>query len=86
MIVVDWERLAGSDYVTASFGVPAVGQGLGKFLAFLNTVTEAPYSSMHLVGFSLGAHVVGNAGKELGGQVARITGKIKIPSFIVTMQ
>ncbi|XP_045538859.1 pancreatic lipase-related protein 2 [Papilio machaon] len=74
VIVLDWEKLASSDYVTASFGVPAVGQGLGRFLAFLNSVTEAPYSSMHLVGFNLGAHIVGNAGKELGGQIARITG------------
>lgn len=56
-------------------GVPDVGRGLGQFLAFLNRVTGAPFTSMHLVGFSLGAHLVGNAGRELGGRAARITGK-----------
>ncbi|CAG4943607.1 unnamed protein product [Parnassius apollo] len=74
VIVLDWRRLALSDYVTAAYGVPAVGRGLGQFLAFLNLVTGAPFSSMHLVGFSLGAHLVGNAGRELGGRVARVTG------------
>ncbi|XP_047996248.1 pancreatic triacylglycerol lipase-like [Leguminivora glycinivorella] len=54
--------------------VPAVGRGVGQFLRFLNQVTGARFDNMHLVGFSLGAHLVGNAGRELGGQVARVTG------------
>ncbi|CAH2049272.1 unnamed protein product, partial [Iphiclides podalirius] len=74
VIVLDWRRLALSDYATAARGVPAVGRGLGQFLAFLNSVTGAPYNRMHLVGFSLGAHLVGNAGRELGGRAARVTG------------
>ncbi|CAH0718257.1 unnamed protein product, partial [Brenthis ino] len=75
VIVMDWRRLALNPYYpTAARGVPAVGRGLGQFLAFLNGVTGAPFNSMHLVGFSLGAHVVGNAGRELGGRIARITG------------
>nr|AFI64310.1 neutral lipase [Helicoverpa armigera] len=73
VIVLDWRRLALSDYYTAARGVPAVGRGLGQFLAFLNSVTRQPFTSMHLVGFSLGAHLVGNAGRELGGRAARIT-------------
>ncbi|CAD0202238.1 unnamed protein product [Chrysodeixis includens] len=74
VIVLDWRRLALSNYVTAVLGVPAVGRGLGQFLRFLKQVTKQDYSKMHLVGFSLGAHIVGNAGKELNGKVARITG------------
>uniref|UniRef100_A0A2A4K4B9 Lipase domain-containing protein n=1 Tax=Heliothis virescens TaxID=7102 RepID=A0A2A4K4B9_HELVI len=73
VIVLDWRRLALSDYITAATGVPAVGRGLGQFLAFLNQVTGQPFTSMHLVGFSLGAHLVGNAGRELGGRAARVT-------------
>ncbi|XP_047029091.1 pancreatic triacylglycerol lipase-like [Helicoverpa zea] len=73
VIVLDWRRLALSDYATAARGVPAVGRGLGQFLAFLHSVTGAPYNSMHLVGFSLGAHLVGNAGREIGGRAARVT-------------
>lgn len=75
IIVLDWSRLAQSNYVTAVAGVPAIGVGLGRFLAFLNSTTGAPFELMHLIGFSLGAHVVGNAGRELDGKVARITGK-----------
>ncbi|XP_013183851.2 pancreatic lipase-related protein 2 [Amyelois transitella] len=74
VIVMDWRRLALYDYATAVRGVPAVGRGLGEFLRFLSSVTGAGLDSMHLVGFSLGAHVVGNAGRELGGRVARVTG------------
>ncbi|CAH2049273.1 unnamed protein product, partial [Iphiclides podalirius] len=74
VIVLDWRRLAASDYATAARGVPAVGRGLGQFLTFLNRVTNAPFNTMHLVGFSLGAHLVGNAGRELGGRAARVTG------------
>ncbi|KAJ8714589.1 hypothetical protein PYW07_002814 [Mythimna separata] len=73
VIVMDWRRLAISNYVTAARGVPAAGRGLGQFLAFLNSVTGVPFDRMHLVGFSLGAHLVGNAGRELGGRVARVT-------------
>ncbi|XP_028161532.1 pancreatic lipase-related protein 2-like [Ostrinia furnacalis] len=74
VIAVDWRSLAVSGYVTATRGVPEAGRQLGRFLAFLNKVANAPYEKMHLVGFSLGAHLVGNAGRELGGKVARVTG------------
>ncbi|KAI5651299.1 lipase domain-containing protein [Phthorimaea operculella] len=73
VIIIEWRRLAMSNYVTAVRGVPAVGQGLGQFLNFLHRVTGAPYEKMHLVGFSLGSHLVGNAGRETGGRVARVT-------------
>ncbi|XP_022131169.2 pancreatic triacylglycerol lipase [Pieris rapae] len=74
VIILDWSRLARRDYATAAAGVPDVGRGLGQFLNFLHQTTGAPFDRMHLVGFSLGAHVVGNAGRELRGRVARITG------------
>ncbi|XP_013169745.1 PREDICTED: pancreatic triacylglycerol lipase-like [Papilio xuthus] len=74
VIVLDWSKVADKDYITSVEGVPRVGRYLGKFLSFLTTVTNVSISSLHLVGHSLGAHVVGNAGKELGGQVGRITG------------
>ncbi|CAH2087474.1 unnamed protein product [Euphydryas editha] len=87
IIVMEWRRLASSDYITAVAGVPAVGRGLGQFLRFLNSVTGAPFETMHLVGFSLGAHVVGNAGRELNGKVARITVScITVCNYRVTLQ
>ncbi|XP_013183841.1 pancreatic lipase-related protein 2 [Amyelois transitella] len=74
VIVLDWRRLARSNYITAVRGVPAVGKGLGQFIRYLVGVTGARYETIHLVGFSLGAHLVGNAGRELDGRVARVTG------------
>lgn len=78
VIVMDWRRLALSDYATAARGVPDVGRGLGQFINFLINTAGGNLNNVHLVGFSLGAHLVGNAGRELGGRVARITGKYRI--------
>ncbi|XP_060804392.1 pancreatic lipase-related protein 2-like [Amyelois transitella] len=74
VIVLEWRRLAISNYVTAVRGVPIVGKGLGQFVRYLIGVTGARYEDIHLVGFSLGAHLVGSAGRELLGRVSRITG------------
>ncbi|CAG9790947.1 unnamed protein product [Diatraea saccharalis] len=74
VIVLDWRRLAISDYATAVRGVPAVGRGLGQFINFLIQTSGANINNFHLVGFSLGAHLVGNAGRELQGRAARVTG------------
>ncbi|KAG6441558.1 hypothetical protein O3G_MSEX001916 [Manduca sexta] len=74
MIIVDWNQEASKDYISAVSSVPSVGRNLARFLAYLNAATGASYTKMHLIGFSLGAHVVGNAGRYLNGRVARITG------------
>jgi predicted esterase len=60
--------------VTAVRGVPDVGRGLGQFIRFLCETTGARLENFHIAGFSLGAHLAGNAGRELEGKVARITG------------
>lgn len=74
IITVDWSRVAQNDYVTAVRGVPVVGRALGDFIAFLHTNFGLSYQNIHLVGFSLGAHLVGVAGRRVGGRVARVTG------------
>lgn len=73
-----------STYPTAVRGVPDVGRGLGQFLDFLHRTTGVAFSTMHLIGFSLGGHLVGNAGRHLGGRVARITSKLLILIIIST--
>nr|XP_034833224.1 pancreatic lipase-related protein 2-like [Maniola hyperantus] len=73
VIVLDWRRLALAPYPTAARGVPDIGRGLGQFLNFLHRTTGVAFNTIHLIGFSLGGHVVGNAGRYLGGRVARIT-------------
>lgn len=75
VIVVDWRALASSSYSTAAAGVPNVGQFLGNFLIWLINTAGGNWNNVHLVGFSLGAHVVGSAGRTAGGRASRITGK-----------
>lgn len=74
VIVVDWSALANSNYVSAAAGAPGVGQFLGNFLVWLINTAGGNWNQVHLVGFSLGAHIVGNAGRTAGGRPARVTG------------
>lgn len=75
VIVVDWRDLANRNYVTAANGVPGVGQFLGNFLIWLINTAGGNWNNVHLVGFSLGAHVVGNAGRTAGRRPRRVTGR-----------
>ncbi|XP_041975195.1 lipase member H-A-like isoform X2 [Aricia agestis] len=75
VIVLDWSRLANNPlYSTAAAGVPNVGQHLGNFLIWLFNTAGGNWNNLHLVGFSLGAHVVGNAGRTASGRPGRVTG------------
>ncbi|KAL0901743.1 hypothetical protein ABMA27_006921 [Loxostege sticticalis] len=74
VIVVDWSGLAGQAYNTAANGVPDVGRHLGNFLTWLLRDFGGNWNNVHLVGFSLGAHVVGNAGRQAAGTPSRVTG------------
>ncbi|CAG4979596.1 unnamed protein product [Parnassius apollo] len=74
VIVVDWGAVAGANYISAVSGVPSVGQHLGNFLIWLINTAGGNWNNVHLIGFSLGAHVVGNAGRTAGGLPARVTG------------
>ncbi|XP_022117282.2 lipase member H-A-like isoform X3 [Pieris rapae] len=74
VIVVDWNRLASQGYNTAARGVPDVGNHLGRFIQFLFNTAGGNWNDLHLVGFSLGAHIVGNAGRQIGGRARRVTG------------
>ncbi|CAH0766995.1 unnamed protein product [Diatraea saccharalis] len=67
VIVVDWRALANSNYASAVIGVPSVGQFLGNFLVWLFNNAGGNWNQLHLVGFSLGAHIVGNAIHTDGG-------------------
>ncbi|XP_053611772.1 pancreatic triacylglycerol lipase-like [Plodia interpunctella] len=74
VIVVDWRGSAGGLYTTSVWAVPSVGQFLGDFLTWLIETAGGNWNNVHLIGFSLGAHVVGNAGRHTGGRPARVTG------------
>lgn len=70
VVCVDWSP--GStipNYVRAAANTRLVGRQLAKLVRSL----DVPLHKLHLIGFSLGAHVAGFAGAELG-NVSRITG------------
>ncbi|XP_050554732.1 phospholipase A1 member A [Spodoptera frugiperda] len=61
IIVVDWGVAANVNYILASYNVASVGRLLTEFLNFL--IGEGvSMDDVHLIGHSLGAHVVGIAG------------------------
>lgn len=80
-IAVDWETMANNAnyYASASDTLP-VGILTGQFINFLIS-QGVTYSKLHVIGFSLGAHVAGNAGAAVTGTLPRITGKSKIPQL-----
>ncbi|KAI5639761.1 lipase domain-containing protein [Phthorimaea operculella] len=75
VIVLDWRRAASApNYFSSARIVPEIGAHLGQFLAWLIENAGGDWNRVHLVGHSLGAHVIGNAGRTVGGRIARITG------------
>ncbi|KAF9412368.1 hypothetical protein HW555_009113 [Spodoptera exigua] len=77
VIVVDWAREAGQGYSDARKAVPLVADHLANFITWLENEARLIRSTLHLVGFNLGAHIVGQAGRRLDqglGRIGRITG------------
>ena len=79
VISVDWATLAAfPKYAQAALATEAVGLYLAKFLDFLLATSATLPTSVHIVGYSLGAHVAGSAGDHFmrltNNRIARITG------------
>lgn len=77
VILVDWTNLsAGPWYGQAAQNTIVVADVLAKFLRAFHKSGELSLDRVHLIGFSLGAQVVGMAGKHLRAWhlVNRITG------------
>ncbi|KAK6629854.1 hypothetical protein RUM43_003675 [Polyplax serrata] len=76
MIIVDWGSLCSFPYYAAAVkNTRVVGKYLARFLTFLHNSQIIPISTVHVIGFSLGAEVAGFTGKALGKNVLpRITG------------
>ncbi|CAD6996071.1 unnamed protein product [Ceratitis capitata] len=65
VFTVDWGRGAVTDYLTASYRVKPVGKVLAKFIDFLQREAGIRYEDLHVIGFSMGAHIAGIAGKHV---------------------
>lgn len=74
VIVVDWLSSAQNHYVVAAQNTRAVGQEIAHFIDWIEEATNMPLDNMHLIGYSLGAHVAGFAGSHANNKVGRITG------------
>lgn len=76
-IAVDWEELANNvNYYSSASNTLPVGNLTGDFINFL-IAQGVEVNQFHVIGFSLGAHVAGNAGAVLKGLIPRITGNYK---------
>lgn len=80
MITVDWSRgTRGIRYDKSTANTRVVGATVGKMVEALMKNAGLSLGNVHLIGHSLGAQIMGYAGKELRhlGEVGRITGKLR---------
>lgn len=75
LIVVDWSVYAWTFYTLARYRVPNVGKAIGRFIQLMVEKVDLDLNNTGLVGFSLGAHVSGIAGRFLEGNVNFLIGK-----------
>ncbi|XP_058521769.1 hepatic triacylglycerol lipase isoform X3 [Ochotona princeps] len=73
--LANWISLAHSHYATAVRNARLVGQEVAALLQWLEESALFSRSNVHLIGYSLGAHVSGFAGSYIGGKhkIGRIT-------------
>uniref|UniRef100_A0A4W4GII6 PLAT domain-containing protein n=1 Tax=Electrophorus electricus TaxID=8005 RepID=A0A4W4GII6_ELEEL len=75
LIVVDWLDLAHQLYPDAVSHTRHVGLSIAALLDWLpEGLVNIPNCLVHMIGYSLGAHVAGYAGNFVQGTVGRITG------------
>uniref|UniRef100_A0A5F9CSB0 Endothelial lipase n=1 Tax=Oryctolagus cuniculus TaxID=9986 RepID=A0A5F9CSB0_RABIT len=74
VVVVDWLPLAHQLYTDAVNSTRVVGLSVAKMLDWLQGKDGFSLGNVHLIGYSLGAHVAGFAGNFVKGTVGRITG------------
>lgn len=75
VIVVDWSKFCGGDYITAKFSVTNVGRMIAEVIWDMVVSLGLNLDTTGIVGHSLGAHVAGVAGRNLEGDLSHIIGK-----------
>ncbi|NXW51379.1 LIPE lipase, partial [Nyctiprogne leucopyga] len=75
VVVVDWLPLAHQLYTDAVNNTQTVGKSIARLLDWLQENPLFHLENVHLIGYSLGAHVAGFAGNHVHGTIGRITGK-----------
>uniref|UniRef100_A0A8C2NZ12 Hepatic triacylglycerol lipase n=1 Tax=Capra hircus TaxID=9925 RepID=A0A8C2NZ12_CAPHI len=83
--LAEWVTLAHNHYTTAVRNTRLVGQEIAALLQWLQESVQFSPSHVHLIGYSLGAHVSGFAGSYMSRKhkIGRITGLDKaLPSVV----
>lgn len=76
---MDWTiLLLDIPYFTARLRCKEIGNYVAELILMLTENTNQNIDGIHIIGFSMGAHIAGYAGKRLDGQLDRITGNIGI--------
>ncbi|XP_030326561.1 endothelial lipase isoform X2 [Strigops habroptila] len=73
VVVVDWLSLAHQLYTDAVNNTQIVGKSIARLLDWLQENPLFQLENVHLIGYSLGAHVAGFAGNHVHGTIGRIT-------------
>lgn len=74
VVIVDWISRAQQLYPDAVNHTYGVGLDIAELLNWLQDEHQLPLENVHLIGYSLGAHVAGYAGTHVRGTIGRITG------------
>lgn len=76
LIAVNWEKSSHTlDYVSAANRVKRIGLYVANLIDFMVDNNLVSLKDIHLIGFSLGAHVAGYAGKNVkSGKLEKIVG------------
>ncbi|XP_002738620.1 pancreatic lipase-related protein 2-like [Saccoglossus kowalevskii] len=73
VFAVDWKGGANDVYSKSAKNTDEVGYEIAEFIQFLVDETRHSSNQIHLIGFSLGAHASGHAGRRIP-DIARISG------------
>ncbi|XP_044315044.1 phospholipase A1-like [Drosophila rhopaloa] len=66
VIVVNWDRSQYVDYAMSVRAVPEAGKKVGEMIEYLHEHHDMSLDTLIVIGHSLGAHVAGFAGKQVG--------------------
>lgn len=82
VITVDWSELSHNIiYPFAAFSTRYVGKRIAKLLNAITETFRISGRNIHLIGHSLGAHIMGYAGMFSVHKIFRITGKFLLTNY-----